>query len=184
MVKHRANLRYLGLAIIASLMMVLGLNGGKEAWAKASVNYNLAWTQVATVVSAPAPQTNSAPTTTTSMIGTCDGVHRTFFGLKPWYEYLEVELIDGNCEIAASNFSENAVASIWKIALTIVYDLNFVAVIAAVGMAIYAGIQYLMSSGDAGVATKARKALIDSLIGMAIVASAAIIVNVVLWIFA
>lgn len=157
MVKQVVKLKFLVVAaaiLLAVVFNVSGVNSGNGAWADGG-----------------------------TMIGSCDGVHRTFFGLKPWFEYLEVEEIEGKCEVAASNFSkDNAVSSVWKIVLTIVYDLNLVAVIAAVGMAIYAGVQYLMSSGDAGVAASARKALINSLIGLAIVALAAVIVNVVLWV--
>lgn len=93
----------------------------------------------------------------------CDG--QTLFGLEPWYARLDC--VDG--EISQSNFQGSQLTkSIISIIGTIVADLLFVGGFVAVGMLIYAGIQYATSAGDPGKVAKASKTISASIIGLII----------------
>lgn len=93
----------------------------------------------------------------------CDG--KTLFGLEPWYARLDCV----NGEISQSNFQGSQLTeSIISIIGTIVADLLFVGGFVAVGMLIYAGIQYATSAGDPGKVAKASKTISASIIGLII----------------
>ncbi|KKR20455.1 MAG: hypothetical protein UT50_C0017G0015 [Candidatus Moranbacteria bacterium GW2011_GWA2_39_41] len=62
------------------------------------------------------------------------------------------------------------------------FMLKLVVTVAFVGIFV-SGVLYIISSGDDGMMTTAKKALTASLIGFAIVMGAWLIVNVVLWVF-
>ena len=112
------------------------------------------------------------------------GSNSTFFGLKPWYASLETEEVDGHCEIAASNFSEDQLfTTVWAIVLTVLTDLFFLSGLGAVLMVIYSGFRYITSAGNVGAATQAKNTLVGSIVGLVIILAAHIIVNVILGFF-
>jgi hypothetical protein len=96
----------------------------------------------------------------------------TFFGLKPWYYYLQQ---DGSCNI--TNFTVlGGKSSILLIGLAIVDDLLLIAGMAAVGYVIYGGARYILSQGSPEETAKAQGTVINALIGLviAIIAIAAV----------
>lgn len=94
-----------------------------------------------------------------------DTCRPTFFGLKPWYYYLE---LDGKtCEV--KNFTLlGAKSSVLLIILAIIDDLLRLAGIVAVGYVIYAGIRYVTSQGSPEETNKAKTTLLNALIGLVI----------------
>ena len=105
----------------------------------------------------------------------CQG--RSFFGLKPWYAYLTCE----SNTIRQENFSDGELpTTVWKVALTILNDLLFLAGLLAVVLIIYSGFQFVTSSGDPATTAKAKKSLTNTVIGLAIVLLAQLIVNTIL----
>ncbi|MBQ7802659.1 hypothetical protein IJ380_02250 [Candidatus Saccharibacteria bacterium] len=110
----------------------------------------------------------------------------SIIGLKSWWRYLDIETVTSpsggsSCEVKQSNFEgDNLVPTIWKIALTILSDLFFVAGVLATVYIMYAGVMYITSNGDPGAAAKAKKALTSAIVGLVIVLAAHLIVNTIL----
>lgn len=109
-----------------------------------------------------------------------------FFGLKSWYAYLETT--DGKsstgretCEISQKNFEgDKLISSVWKIVLTVLNDLFFVAGFLAVILIAYSGFKYVTSAGNPGATEAAKKTLTGTIVGFVIVILAQVIVNTVL----
>lgn len=100
----------------------------------------------------------------------------TFFFLPPWWEYLptKIDNVTGEC-VVVFNFP-NDILTVGLAVLDMLLRLGgFLAVISI----IIAGVQYITSSGNADSATNARKRLINSIIGLAIVLVAAGVVQFV-----
>lgn len=96
----------------------------------------------------------------------------TFFGLKPWYAYLET---DGQCNVV--NFEvlpRTGVSDFLLVALAIVDDLLRIAGFVAIGFIIYGGILYVTSQGSPDQTGKAQNTIINALVGlvMAVLATA------------
>jgi len=95
-----------------------------------------------------------------------------FFGLVPWYHYLNV---DASCHIT-EDFTlldkvvggKTVQSDLPLILFAILDDLLRIAGIVAVGFVIYGAIQYVVSQGEPDKTTKARMTILNSLIGLAI----------------
>lgn len=106
----------------------------------------------------------------------------TFFGLRPWYYYLNLDPSHG-CRI--TNFDngvlthQDAVSTspFLLIALAIVDDLVRIAALVAVGFVIYGGVQYITSQGSPDEASKAQATIVNALIGLVIALLATAIVS-------
>ena len=89
----------------------------------------------------------------------------TFFFLPPWYEYLKLAPDAAGSCTPVFNFPND----IWAIGLGVLDMLlrlgGFVAVISI----IYAGIEYMTTLGNSEKGVAARKRIVNSLIGLAIV---------------
>lgn len=103
-----------------------------------------------------------------------DNPKHTFFGLPTWWEYISTGQKDlfGHCS-PVIDLPKGA----WAIAFAVVDMLLYAAGVVAVISIIIAGIQYIMSAGSTDAATKARKRIQNSLIGLAIVLIAAPVVS-------
>ena len=101
---------------------------------------------------------------------------RNFFGLKPWYAYLQPDPARG-CAINLSDPLGSSSNPVLLIGLAIVDDLLRVAALVAVGYVIYGGIQFITSQGAPDATTKARETIINALIGVGIAVIAAGIVS-------
>lgn len=89
-----------------------------------------------------------------------------FFGLKPWYQYLET---DSNCNVV--NFQvlpRTGTSDFLLIALVIVDDLLRIAGLVAIGYIIYGGILYVTSQGSPDQTGKAQNTILNALIGLVI----------------
>lgn len=94
-----------------------------------------------------------------------------FFGLKPWYYYLQLQQDPntGQCEVINFVlFEPGKNSSFLLIALVIVDDLLRVAAMVAVGFLIWGGIQYVTSQGSPDATGKAQNTIINALVGLVI----------------
>jgi hypothetical protein len=112
-------------------------------------------------------------------IGPCDPTqvnHNSFFGFPPWWKYIHTGNYDGlgNCTPTVDFPS-----GIWAIAFAVIDMLLYLAGIVAVVSIIIAGISYITAAGNAEEITSARKRIVNSLIGLAIVLIAAAVVSFV-----
>lgn len=89
-----------------------------------------------------------------------------FFGLKPWYQYLET---DDKCNVI--NFKvlpTTGVSDFLLVALAIVDDLLRIAGFVAIGYIVYGGILYVTSQGSPDQTGKAQNTIINALVGLVI----------------
>lgn len=102
----------------------------------------------------------------------CTISNNSFFGFPTWWEYLNVEKDPLRKCVPVFNFPGDT----WAIGLAVIDILLRLAGIAAVISIIIAGIGYIMAAGSSDKVTAARKRIVNSLIGLAIVlvASAAV----------
>lgn len=109
--------------------------------------------------------------------GAC-GDH-TFFGLKPWYHYLQVtyDKATDSCDVAFNALGNGKTSDILLVLLAIVDDLLIIAGIVAVVYVVYAGIKYIMSQGSPDETAKAQSTLINALLGMALAMVAIAVVS-------
>jgi hypothetical protein len=97
----------------------------------------------------------------------------SFFFLPHWWEYLPTKIDNiGNCSPVFVPPGD-----IWAVALALVDMLLRIGGFVAVISIIVAGVQYITSGGTPDNATKARKRLTNSLIGLAIVFIASLVVS-------
>ncbi len=111
-------------------------------------------------------------------VATCD--KHTFFGLVPWYQYLDIayDTATGTCDftnVTSSQLLGNH-STFLLIGLAILEDLIRVAALIAVGYIIFGGIQYITSQGAPDSTKKAQQTIINALVGVgiAIVAASAV----------
>jgi hypothetical protein len=106
--------------------------------------------------------------------GSCS---HSFFGLIPWYQYLNVSVdpLTGHCEI--KNFNTlGGNSSFLLIGLAILDDLLRVAALVAVGYVIYGGFNFMTSEGSPENTKSARTTVLNALVGLVIAMFAATIV--------
>lgn len=103
----------------------------------------------------------------TSMFAVTNGCRPpSFFGLRPWYYYLET---DRNCNIINFKVLGGTSGSDFVlIALALVDDLLRIAAFVAIGYIIYAGILYVTSQGSPEQTGKAQNSIQNALIGLVI----------------
>ncbi len=104
----------------------------------------------------------------------------TFFGLIPWYQYLNLGPAP-QCAITSFHILPDSAtktqSDIPLVLIAVVDDLLRVAGMVAVGFVIYAGFQYITSQGNPDQAAKAQSTIINALIGLAIAAIAIVAVS-------
>jgi hypothetical protein len=123
--------------------------------------------------------TNPPPSINAFATLTCS---RSFFGLKPWYAYLQYNKT--TCAITSFNGPKGTVTNVLGahsafllIGLAILDDLVRIAALVAVGYVIYGGIQYVTSQGSPDATKKAQQTIINALIGLVVAVTAAAIVS-------
>lgn len=98
-----------------------------------------------------------------------------FFGMPPWYKYLPGEEdVFGRCVPA---FSWDNLDSLWSIALVAVEIMLRIGALVAIGYIIFAGFQYMTSSGEPDKTKNAKNTIINALVGLAIAILATSIVS-------
>jgi hypothetical protein len=110
-------------------------------------------------------------------IGPCDPNkldNASFFGFPHWWKYVQKGNYDGvgNCTPTVQ-FPDG----VWAIILAGIDMLLYLAGIVAVISIIIAGISYVTSMGNSDAVTHARKRIINSLLGLAIVLVASALVS-------
>lgn len=89
-----------------------------------------------------------------------------FFGLKPWYAYLNT---NNDCTIREFNVLGGPAGSDFVlIALVLIDDLLLIGSYVAIAFIIYGGILYVTSQGDPAQTGKAQNTILDALIGLVI----------------
>ncbi len=98
-----------------------------------------------------------------------------FFGLPPWYKYLDGEVDAlGKC---VPTFNVDRPSDLWGIALVGADILIRIGGMIAVGFVIYAGFIYMTSNGDPERAKNAKNTIINALVGLVIAVVAAALVS-------
>lgn len=97
-----------------------------------------------------------------------------FFGFPHWWEYIHNGEMDGfgNCVPKPA-----LPGGLWAIAFAVIDMLLYLAGIVAVISIIIAGVMYVTSLGNTEKTTAARRRIVNSLIGLAIVLSASLLVS-------
>lgn len=93
--------------------------------------------------------------------------NNTFLGLWPWYHYLQVQTVNGTCQVVNFHVLGSS-SSLILILMAIIDDLLRVAGLLAVIYVIYAGIKYVTSSGSPEKTSAAQSTIVNSLAGLAI----------------
>ncbi len=130
------------------------------------------------VASAPASAL-SLPThsVTAAAFATCQ---QEFFGLDPWYKYMQKEFDPGTCDVKCFNIfpmpqandCDQTRSDIPGILLVVVDDLLRVAALIAVGFVLVGSFKFVTSRGSPDKAAQAQSTIIDALIGLVIAMSA------------
>lgn len=100
---------------------------------------------------------------------TCTADDHLFNIIPSWYEYLDLQLVNGNCEVVNFKVPEDFL----PVGLAIVDMLLRLGGLAAMIGIIAAGVGYITAGGDATKAATARRRIYNALIGLAIVFVAA-----------
>ena len=95
-------------------------------------------------------------------------IYASFLGFPTWYEYLHMS--GGQPQI-------QKLTDIWLIVAAIIEILLRIAALVAVAFIIYGGFSYTTSQGDPDSTSKAKKTLVNALIGLAVAVTAAVTVS-------
>ena len=93
----------------------------------------------------------------------CQSGSSNFLSFPTWYEYLPRNSTTTGCQPALTSISD-----VWLIVAAVIDILLRIGAIIAVGMVIYGGIMYTVSSGSSENVNKAKTIIINSMIGLAI----------------
>jgi hypothetical protein len=100
--------------------------------------------------------------------------HGSFFGIPPWYKYLDgknstvTSIVDGSTGVPVCTPVLSSINDFWLIGLAVIEILLRVGMLAAVFFVVYAGIKYTNSRGNPDKVESAKKTLIDAIAGFAI----------------
>ncbi len=113
-----------------------------------------------------------SPLTPSASAADCDG---RFLGIPPWYR----GLTEGSeCTIKAPESTEDGLSKfIWKIVLNGVEMALVIVVYIASFFILFGGFQYMTGGGNAGMIEKARKTILNAVIGLIIALGSVAIVN-------
>lgn len=88
-------------------------------------------------------------------------------------------LTDANCEIKGPNAAGGLGTFIWTIVLNVIETMLQLVGYIAVGFIIRGGFKYMTSNGDPGEMAKAKKIIMDALIGLVISIMSVAVVNLI-----
>ena len=88
-------------------------------------------------------------------------------------------LTDGNCEIKSPNDAGGMSTFIWTIILNVIETMLQLVGYIAVGFIIRGGFKYITSNGDPGEMAKAKKIIMDAIIGLVISIMSVAAVNLI-----
>jgi len=102
---------------------------------------------------------------------------KTFFGLAPWYQYLQMA-DDGTGHCTPQNFQVLGThSSFLLIGMAIIDDLIRVAALVAFFFIITGGFTYMTSQGAPDATSRAKSTIVNALVGLVIAILATVIVN-------
>jgi hypothetical protein len=101
---------------------------------------------------------------------------KTFFGLDPWYKYINDSDHFKGCEIQNFNILPPH-SDLPLVGLAIVDDLLRIAALVALGFVIAGSIQYITSEGNPDSTSRAKSTITNALAGLAIAIVAASFVS-------
>ncbi len=107
-----------------------------------------------------------------SGLQSCNPGSSNFLAFPTWYEYLPGNVTPTGCQPSLSSITD-----IWLIVAAVIDILLRIGAIVAVGMVIYGGIMYTISSGNPENVNKAKTIIINSLIGLAISITATAVIT-------
>lgn len=98
----------------------------------------------------------------------------SFLSFPTWYKYLQTSAnpATGACDITITNISD-----VWLIVAAIIEILLRVGAILAIGFVIFGGFQYVTSQSEPEKLMKARKTIINALVGLVLAIMSATIVS-------
>jgi hypothetical protein len=111
---------------------------------------------------------------TQNFAAACNLKGGSFLSFPHWYEYLS-----GTTDATGCIPKITALGDIWLIVAAVVEILLRVAALAAVGLIIYGGIEFVVAQGEPDKATQARKTIVNALVGLVIAIAAATVVTFV-----
>lgn len=103
----------------------------------------------------------------------------SFFNFPHWWQYITNGQIDSTVTPARCTPVVDFPNGLWAIAFAVIDILLYLAGIVAVVAIIIAGISFITSQGNVEKTTAARRRIVNSLIGLAIVLIASLIVGFV-----
>ena len=106
-----------------------------------------------------------------------DACMQTFFGIPPWFKYLEAREAN-QCAPELTSIND-----LWLIGLAVIEIMTRVAVIITIAFVIYGGIKYSASRGNAEKVENAKSTLIDAITGMVIAVVATAVISYVAGVF-
>lgn len=108
----------------------------------------------------------------------CDG--KGFLGIPSWYKGLSSRDGSGTCSIDSPGGDTGALSSfIWHIVLNVIEIALYVVGYIAVFFVLYGGFQFLTGGSNPSQIEKARKTILNAVVGLVISISAVIIVNLI-----
>lgn len=135
----------------------------------------------APVIAVSTPTATYAKTQTQTAAQQCE---KTFLGIHPWFRGL-TEVINNRCSIVgpgqalADGTKLELSGYIWRIALNVIEIILGIIGYIAFFFIIYGGFQFLTGGGNPGQVEKARKTILNAVIGLVIALSAVALVNLV-----
>jgi len=91
----------------------------------------------------------------------------TFFGLIPWYHYINDGVHFQGCNLKQFTFFSNH-SDVPLVLLAIIDDLLRIAGLMALGFIIYGAIKFMTSEGNPEATAKAQSTILNALIGLVI----------------
>ena len=115
---------------------------------------------------------------------------RHFLGLKAWYDGLlkSKTPVNGECQImspeqyASKKHVDEQTGMrmyVWTIVMNVISMIFGIAGYLAIGFVMWGGFQYILAQGDVNKTIRARKTVVNSIIGLALVMTASIISGMV-----
>ncbi len=104
------------------------------------------------------------------------GCEKNFFGLVPWYHYLNSVSPPPDCSVKDFTLL-GASSDLPLIVLAVVDDLLKIAGIVAVAFVVIGAFKFVASQGDPEAKARAQSTIINALLGTAIAITAAVFVN-------
>ncbi|MDB5163225.1 MAG: rane protein of unknown function [Candidatus Saccharibacteria bacterium] len=112
--------------------------------------------------------------------GNCE---KSILGIPPWYRGLTQADSNGDCVIKSPDDSGGLSAFIWKIVLNGIQIALVIAGYVALFYIIYGGFLFITGGGNASQVEKARKSILNAVIGLVISIGAIAITNLIFGVF-